>query len=245
MSKSMNNENIMRRAVIHELYERPLTGAAIESRSLETIDSEVGSHAFAPDQWEVVRRMIHTTADFSLMKSVRFSPDAIESGTGALRSRARIYVDSAMIRAGLSLERLRKVNPDYKPEDIFCYVAYPDIAAEAAERGLPRSIFAVRKARPVLHGGIAVFGNAPVALLELNRMIMEDGVRPALVVAMPVGFVHVTESKAELLGLDVPYIAVEGRRGGSPLAVGTIHALCSLAAGRGVGTRHEREGESG
>jgi len=222
------------RSAIHDLYERPMSGAAIEARSMETIDSEVGPHAFTRDQWEIVRRMIHTTADFRLVESVRFSPDAIESGTAALRARARIYVDSAMIRAGLSLERLRAVNPDYAAEDILCHVADADVAAEAAERGLPRSLFAVRKASRALHGGVAVFGNAPVALLELNRMIIEESVRPALVVAMPVGFVHVTESKEELMGLDVPFIAVQGRRGGSPLAVSTIHALCSIAvANRG------------
>jgi precorrin-8X/cobalt-precorrin-8 methylmutase len=87
----------------------------------------------------------------------------------------------------------------------------------------------VRKARRILHGGMAVFGNAPVALLELNRMMMEENLRPAFVVARPVGFVHVVESKEELMSLDIPYIAVAGRRGGSPLAVSVIHALCSLA----------------
>ncbi len=81
----------------------------------------------------------------------------------------------------------------------------------------------------MLQGGIAVFGNAPVALMELNRFIMEEGIKPAIVIAMPVGFVHVSESKEELMSLDVPYIAVAGRRGGSPLAVSTVHALCSLA----------------
>ncbi len=91
----------------------------------------------------------------------------------------------------------------------------------------------MRKAREFLDGGIAVFGNAPVALLELNRLIMEEGISPALVIAMPVGFVHVTESKEELMSLRAPYIAIAGRRGGSPLAVATLHALCSLAVESG------------
>jgi precorrin isomerase len=102
------------------------------------------------------------------------------------------------------------------------------VAQQAADQHLPRSIFAVRKACKMLHGGIALFGNAPVALMELNRMILEDGVRPALVIAMPVGFVHVIESKAELMSLDVPWIAIPGRRGGSTLAVAALHALCML-----------------
>jgi precorrin isomerase len=82
----------------------------------------------------------------------------------------------------------------------------------------------------LLNGGIAVFGNAPVALLELNRMVLEENIRPALVIAMPVGFVHVVESKQELMSLGVPFIAIEGRRGGSTLAVSVVHALCTLAA---------------
>ncbi|MGC7880269.1 precorrin-8X methylmutase, partial [Desulforudis sp. 1190] len=97
--------------------------------------------------------------------------------------------------------------------------------------GLPRSLFAVRMARPILEGGIALVGNSPVALLELNRMIREGEVRPALVVAMPVGFVHVEESKRELMELDVPYICLAGRRGGSTLAVAALHALAMLTAG--------------
>lgn len=212
------------------LYENPMSGEAIEVSSLATIDQEVGSHEFSPNEWEVVRRMIHTTADFGLLESVRFSSDAVESGIEALRSGRTIFVDSNMIRSGLSLMRLRNVNPGYGPERLLCHVADPDITAQAGESGLPRSLFAVRKAASALHRGIAVFGNAPVALLELNRLIVEEGVKPALVIGMPVGFVHVVESKEELITLGVPYIVVAGRRGGSPLAVSAIHALCALAA---------------
>jgi precorrin isomerase len=145
---------------------------------------------------------------------------------------AAIYVDSNMIRGGISIERLRKANDGYSPENVLCHVADKDVAEEAKAAGLPRSLFAVRKAKAALHGGIAVFGNAPVALMELNRMIVEDGVRPALVIAMPVGFVHVVESKEELMSLDTPYIALTGRRGGSPLAVSVIHSLSIIAADR-------------
>jgi precorrin-8X/cobalt-precorrin-8 methylmutase len=217
------------RPQVHELYEKPMSGDAIEARSLAIIDSEVGSHCFSADQWAVVRRLIHTTADFGLIESVRFSADAIESGMAALRSGAKIFVDSNMIRSGLSLERLKRVFPKYALEDVVCHVAAPDIAAKSADSGLPRSLFAVRRAKSMLQGGLAAFGNAPVALLELNRLVMEENVRPALVIAMPVGFVHVEESKLELMSLGVPYIAIAGRRGGSPLAVSAIHALCSLA----------------
>ncbi|MGZ3595746.1 MAG: precorrin-8X methylmutase, partial [Syntrophales bacterium] len=91
----------------------------------------------------------------------------------------------------------------------------------------------------ILRGGIAVFGNAPVALLELNRMILEEDIHPAFVIAMPVGFVHVTESKEEIMSLDIPHIALTGRRGGSALAVSVIHALCSLAASQAGGKDDE------
>ena len=215
---------------IYELYHSPQSGAEIEAKSFEIIDREAPAHHFSPDEWQVVRRMIHTTADLSISEHVQFSPDAIKAAMHALRNVCPIYVDSKMIRSGLSLARLRTVADDYDSNKIFCHISDPDVMQEANQAGLPRSLFAVRKAKHILDGGITIFGNAPVALLELNRMIMEDEIRPALVVAMPVGFVHVIESKRELMSLGVPYIAVAGRRGGSPLAVSVIHALCSLAS---------------
>jgi precorrin isomerase len=229
MSDNPVTNEATQKPLIRNLYENPMSGQAIEDRSFELIDAEAGAHSFSPDQWQVVRRMLHTTADFGLIDSIRFSPDAIASAVEALRSGAPIYVDSNMIRSGLSLARLREVCPKYEADSVVCHVADHDIVAAAKESGLPRSLFAVRKALPVLDGGIAAFGNAPVALMELNRLIMEEGIKPALVIGMPVGFVHVIESKEELISLDVPYIAIAGRRGGSPLAVSTIHALCSVA----------------
>ncbi|MEI7958109.1 MAG: precorrin-8X methylmutase [Verrucomicrobiota bacterium] len=215
---------------IHQLLNRPMSGPDIEARSFEIIDSEAPDRrGFSLDQWEVVRRMIHTTGDMELAASVKFSDGAIESGIAALRRGAAIYADSNMIRSGLSLARLRSVNPSYASDRITCHVADTDVAQEATANGLPRSLYAIRKAKAQLDGGIVVFGNAPVALLELNRMIAEDEIRPALVVAMPVGFVHVVESKEELAGLGVPFIEIEGRRGGSTLAVATLHAICTLA----------------
>lgn len=216
--------------LIYGLYEKPLSGADIEARSFAIIDREAPTHHFSVQEWEVVRRMIHTVGDFGILGDVRFSAAAITAAEAALKKGCPLYVDSNMIRNGLSLERLRSACPHYRREQIHCHIADDDVAREAREQGLPRSLFAVRKAKAVLDGGIAVFGNAPVALLELNRFIMEEGLRPALVVAMPVGFVHVIESKEEIMSLGVPYITLTGRRGGSPLAVSVIHALCSLAA---------------
>lgn len=218
------------RPLIHQLYANPMSGPDIEARSFEIIDAEAPVHGFSPEQWCVVRRMIHTVGDFGVMESVRFSEDAIVSAVEALRRRACIYVDSNMIRSGISLARLKSVCPEYSPERILCHVADTDVAQSARDSGLPRSLFAVKRAQSSMHGGIAVFGNAPVALMELNRMIVEDGIRPSLVIGMPVGFVHVVESKQELMSAGVPYIALEGRRGGSPLAVSVVHALCGIAS---------------
>ena len=221
-----------RKPRIHELLNSPQSGHDIEALSFATIDREAPPHRFSPAQWEIVRRMIHTTADFSIMEWVRFSNDAITAGIDALREGRPLFVDSNMIRAGLSLSRLQRACEHYERNSIHCHVADSDVAEAASREGLPRSILAVRKAGTLLDGAIAVFGNAPTALLELNRMIIEEGLRPALVIAAPVGFVHVRESKQELMELEVPHIALADRRGGSPIAVSMIHALCTLAAGQ-------------
>ena len=225
-------DTTQQRPLVRELYKNPIKPEEIEQLSFKAIEEEAGDHGLGPDEWIVLRRMIHTTASFDLRDDIRFSPDAIDAAVAALRRGADIYVDSNMMRGGISLERLRKVNPAYGPENIHCHVADKDIAEECRKAGLPRSLFAVRKAKKALDGGIAMFGNAPVALLELNRMIMEEGIRPAVVIAMPVGFVHVVESKEELVSLGVPFITIRGRRGGSPLAVSVVHALCAIAANK-------------
>jgi precorrin isomerase len=218
-----------RRAVIRDFLSAPFSGEEIEARSFAVIDREAPAHSFTPDEWEVARRMIHTVGDFSIISDLRFSPGVFAAARKALSRGALIYCDSNMIRSGLSLARLRRVYPGYGPEKIVCYVADEGVAREARETSLPRSLLGIRKARPLLEGAIAVFGNAPIALLELNRMILEEGVKPALVIGLPVGFVHVVESKEELQTLPVPSITLTGRRGGSPLAVSVVHALCTLA----------------
>ncbi len=229
----MSKQALKAEAAIHDLLRNPRSGPDIEARSFEIIDGEAPPHKFTPREWQVVRRMIHTAGDFGIMETVRFSPGSIDAAVRAFRTGAPIYVDSNMAAAGLSLERLRAACPAYSRRNIVCHIADPDVAGDARRQGLPRSLFAVRKARPMLDGGIAVFGNAPVALLELNRLVIEEGLRPAFVVGAPVGFVNVEESKAELAGLGVPFISVTGRRGGSTLAVSIVHALCAIAAAEG------------
>jgi precorrin-8X/cobalt-precorrin-8 methylmutase len=234
------NETVQR-PLIRAFLDAPLSGPEIETKSMEIIDREAPAHRFTAEEWQIVRRMIHTTGDFGIMGAVRFSPDAIAAGIKALHGCRSLIVDSNMIRSGISLPRLRAVCEFYRKESLICHIADEDIERTARRTGLPRSIHAIEKARPLLAGAIAAFGNAPIALMELNRMIVEEGIRPSLVVAMPVGFVHVVESKEELMALDVPYIALAGRRGGSPLAVSVIHALCGLA----VQEREKGKGDKG
>ncbi|MBI2191555.1 MAG: precorrin-8X methylmutase [Planctomycetes bacterium] len=222
----------VQRALIHAFLADPMSGQQIEERSFEIIDREAPAHPFNPEEWNVVRRMVHTTGDFGLIGSVRFSNGSIDAAEEALRSGRPLYVDSNMVRAGISMDRLQKVSGTYRPEHVVCHVADEDVARQAQAAGLPRSLLAVRKGKPILDGGIGVFGNAPVGLMELNRLILEEGVRPALVIAVPVGFVHVVESKEELMSLDVPFVALAGRRGGSTLAVSVVHALASVAVTR-------------
>ena len=223
----MKEEN--HKALIHQLLENPISGPEIETKSFAQIDSEAGPHGHSADQWQVVRRLIHTSADFAMSDLIAFSDDAISSGIAALKKGMPIFADSNMIRSGLSTARLQKLNPSYSRDSIFCHVADEDVVEQAKQSGLPRSYFAVRKARERLDGGIVLIGNAPVALLELNRMALEDNIRPALVIGMPVGFVHVVESKEELEMTGLPYVVLRGRRGGSPLAVAALHAICELA----------------
>jgi precorrin-8X/cobalt-precorrin-8 methylmutase len=234
MDDARRTEALMRR-----FLENPMSPDEVEKRSFEVIEAEVTDRHLSPDEWIVARRMIHASADLSLVGDIFFSPGVIRAAVTALIEGAPIYVDANMIRAGLSLPRLKRVNPKYDASRVVCHVADPDVAKSAKAAGLPRSIFAVQKARALLDGGIAVFGNAPLALIELNRMIIEEALCPAFVVAMPVGFVHVVESKAELDGLGVPHVSVHGRRGGSPLAISALHALCSIAE-RQKGERNEQ-----
>jgi len=232
-------EDTVKKALINEFYKLPMTGEEVESRSMEIIDQRVGAHNFSPEEWQVVRRMIHTTADFSLMADVKFAAEAIQEGIKALREGRPVYTDSNMIRAGLSIARLKAVNQGYAADKIVCCVADEDIVLESKKSGLPRSILGIRKAKKQLDGGIAMFGNAPLALMELSRLIIEEKIRPAFVIAMPVGFVHVAESKDEFLSLGVPGITLTGLRGGSTLAVSVLHAVAILA-----GSKENKEAQS-
>ncbi len=203
-------------------------GRAIEHDSFAIIDAEAGPHDYTPEQWPLVRRMIHANADFEFNGLTAFHPDAMQAGLAAvLRGNTPVVADVEMICVGLSRPRLAHFGMHTHH-----YISDPDVIERAHAEETTRAVQAMRKAwrEGTLEGAIVGIGNAPTALYEVIRLIREEGVRPALVVAMPVGFVSAVESKAEMMQVtEVPWIAIRGRKGGSTLVVAAIHALLGLA----------------
>lgn len=204
-------------------------GRRIEDESFSIIDREAGPHGFPPAEWEVVRRVIHATADFEFTKLMAFHPEAVSLGIATLMRGCNIIVDVKMITAGLNEERLNAYGCK-----VHSFISDEDVIAEAKARNSTRAIVAMQKAGDLklLDGSIIAIGNAPTALIETARMVREDDVKPALIIGVPVGFVSAAESKEVILPLDVPYIVSRGRKGGSAIAVAIIHALLLLSKGR-------------
>ncbi len=203
-------------------------GAGIESESFRRIEQEVDPlirKKFTDTEWRVARRLVHTTADFSILADLEFSGDPSSAGEEALRCGALIYSDSNMIRSGLSVPKLKKFFPFYERESILCPITEPAVAAYANTHGITRALAAVELYAEKLDGAIFLCGNAPLALAGVIRLVVERGITPALIVGMPVGFVNVVESKKLLDCVKVPFVRINGRRGGSPLAVATLHAM--------------------
>lgn len=200
-------------------------GRDIERQSFEIIEREIGSHDFPPEQWPIVRRVIHTTGDFDFARTIRIHPQALDRAGQALRKGARILTDTRMIRTGLSPWRLERFG-----NEVITPAADPAAQNMAKELGVTRSVAAFRASRDRVEGSVVVVGNAPTALLEIIRLAKEEGVRPALVIGVPVGFVQAAESKQALWDLEQqPSITVLGRKGGSPVAVAIVHALLDMA----------------
>ncbi len=202
-------------------------GQKIEHDSFAIVDKECGSHHYQDSQWQVVRRMIHATADFEFNGLARFHDDAIQAAIDAIKKGAAIVADVEMICVGLSQPRL-----DYFKMKTHHFIADDDVISQAKKENTTRAVQAMRKAhkKGLIDGGIIAVGNAPTALLEVERMIKEEGVQPALIIGMPVGFVSATESKEAISQIkEVPWIITHGRKGGSTLVVSAIHALLAIA----------------
>ena len=205
-----------------------VAGRAIEHDSFAIIDAETGSHNYTTEQWPLVRRMIHANADFEFNGLTAFHPDAMQAGLASvLKGNTRVVADVEMICVGLSAPRLKHFGMTTHH-----YIADPDVIERAKAEATTRAVQAMRKAHRLgtLDGSIVGIGNAPTALIEVVRLIREEGAKPALIVGMPVGFVSAAESKDLLMTLtDTPWVAIRGRKGGSTLVVAAIHALLSLA----------------
>jgi precorrin-8X/cobalt-precorrin-8 methylmutase len=212
---------------MNDMRQMTALGRSIEDGSFAIIDREAGPHDFPDPEWQVVRRVIHATADFEFKELMRFHPDAVAAGIRALRGGCPLVVDVKMIMAGLNEERLASYGCS-----LHSFISDEDVIAEAKAKNSTRAIESMRKAERlgVLAGAIVAIGNAPTALLELARLVREQAVRPALVIGVPVGFVSAAESKEAALEMDVPFIVARGRKGGSPIAVAIVHALLLLAA---------------
>ncbi len=205
--------------------------AAIEERSLAIIEEEIGPHPFSTAELAVVKRAIHATADFDFAKNILFSPGAVEAGIEAIRKGAAVMADVQMVEVGISKDRIARFGGK-----VLCFMGDPDVAVAAKESGVTRAIISMRKvARLAQEGSIAgggmifAIGNAPTALLELIRLCREEGLKPALVIGVPVGFVSAAESKEALERSPLDFITCRGRKGGSPVAVAMVNALSLLA----------------
>lgn len=196
----------------------------IESLSFSMIEEEYGQHDLTPEEFAVVQRVIHASADFELGKSVLFHPNAIESGIRTIQKGTRVICDVQMIQSGVSKPRLEQFGGS-----VHVYISDEDVMKEAKELGLTRAIISMRKAAALGDGGIYAIGNAPTALLEIIRLAKEGIAKPDLIIGMPVGFVSAAESKEELAKLDIPFITNIGRKGGSTVTVAALNALSLLA----------------
>ena len=175
-------------------------------------------------EWQVVRRMIHTTADFEMLDLVRFHPQAVETGLAALSQSCTLVTDTEMARSGIPDRRMNALSCRVR-----CLMRDPEVLALSQAEGSTRARaaidFAVERIKPAIY----VIGNAPTALLRLLEHIESGRAAPAFIVGMPVGFVNAAASKALLMAQDaVPYITIEGRKGGSALAASAINALADI-----------------
>ena len=200
-------------------------GQSIEDESMQIIENEIGSHPYNEQEWPIVRRIIHSTADFDFARDnkIIFHKTAVQSGLDALKNGCSIIVDVNGI-IGL----MNKQNPKDFGNNVICNISEPSLIEAAKKENKTRAQMSMRIAKEDMNGGIVVIGNAPTALLEVMEMIKEGITKPALVIGIPVGFVSAVESKDELAKMDTPFITNQGRKGGSPCASAIVNALYKL-----------------
>lgn len=192
----------------------------IEKRSFEIIGSLLGEGKIEGENEAVVKRVIHTSADFDYVENLIFSEGAVKKGMTALKNGCDIVTDTQMAKAGINKTILGKLGGE-----VHCFMADEDVAAEAKQRGVTRAVVSMEKAAALAKPCIFAIGNAPTALIRLDEMIKRGELNPALIIGVPVGFVNVVESKELILASDIPHIVARGRKGGSNVAAAICNAL--------------------
>lgn len=206
-----------------------LRPAEIEARSFEMITEELGDTFLIPGTEQIVKRCIHTSADFDYAKNLYFSQGVVEKALAALKNGASIVTDTQMAKAGIN----KRVLSRYGGE-VYCFISDPDVEKAAKAQGITRSAASMEKAAALERPLIFAVGNAPTALLALCERIQEGRLSPELVIGVPVGFVNVIPSKELLMECDVPCIVARGRKGGSNIAACICNALLYMLDGRPV-----------
>ncbi len=198
--------------------------AQIEKRSFEIITEELGDRALVPGTEPVVKRCIHTSADFDYADNLVFSENVVEKALSALRRGASIVTDTQMAKAGINKKKLAQYGGQ-----VYCFMSDEDVAEAARENGTTRAAASMDKAAELYQRTpelIFAIGNAPTALVRLYELVREGGLAPELIIGVPVGFVNVVQSKEMILELkDTPYIVARGRKGGSNIAACICNAL--------------------
>ena len=192
----------------------------IEKRSFEIISEILGDREFLPEEEPIIKRAIHTTADFDYADNLVFSNDAVKKGLLGLKNGCDIVTDTQMAKAGINETILEKLGGT-----VHCFMSDEDVSKEAKERGVTRAIVSMERAAKLEKPCIFAIGNAPTALITLRELLDTEKVSPALIIGVPVGFVNVVESKELIISSSAPYIVARGRKGGSNVAAAIINAL--------------------
>ena len=192
----------------------------IEARSFEIITQELGDTPLIPGTELIVKRCIHTSADFDYAKNLRFSEGVVEKALKAIQNGASIVTDTQMDRAGINKKALARYGGE-----VYCFMSDEDVARKAKENGTTRATASMDKAASLGIPLIFAIGNAPTALVRLYELIAEKKLSPELIIGVPVGFVNVVASKELIMETETPYIVAAGRKGGSNIAACICNAL--------------------
>lgn len=192
----------------------------IERRSFEIITQELGDRKLDPEKELIIKRCIHTSADFDYADTLCFSEDVVKKALDALRQGACIVTDTRMGRSGINKRALARYGGE-----VYCFISDEDVAETAKKNGTTRATASMDKAASLQEPLIFAIGNAPTALVRLYELIEEGKINPALIIGVPVGFVNVVQSKELIMKTDAPYIVAKGRKGGSNIAACICNAL--------------------